>query len=170
MENEQIIEVKYLIMKKTPYGKAVFANRNFKEGEFIIEFLGKVYSMAEYKKKLNPKNNHYLQISSSKYLGPTRTPDNYINHSCNPNTGIKIFGRSVLLFAIRNIRKGEEITFDYSTSMAEDYWEMNCLCGCKNCRKKIRDFKHLPASIRKKYTSLGIVPDFVLKHATARRR
>jgi hypothetical protein len=165
METGQVIKVCYLIMKKTANGMAVFANKNFNKGEFVIEFLGKIFSMKEYKKMVNPKNNHFLQISKDKYLGPTRTPDNYINHSCDPNTGLKIVGKNVLLFAIRNIRKGEEITFDYSTSMAEDFWEMDCGCGSGKCRKRIRDFRHVPKGVQSRYIKLGIVPDFVLKHS-----
>ncbi|MCX7677944.1 MAG: SET domain-containing protein-lysine N-methyltransferase [Spirochaetes bacterium] len=165
MDSEQSIDISYLTLKITDKGKSVFANRNFEPNAFIIEFRGKIYTMEEYKKRLNPKNNHYLQISENLFLGPTRTPDNYINHSCNPNAGIKIFGNSVLLFAIKHIHKGEEITFDYSTTMAEDYWEMDCRCGSKNCRGKIRDFKHLPSALQEKYIRLGIVPDFVLRHS-----
>ncbi len=165
MDSEHCIDISYLTMKVTAKGKAVFANRHFDAHSFIIEFRGKIYTMEEYKKRLNPNNNHYLQISENLFLGPTRTPDNYINHSCNPNAGIKIIGNSVLLFAIRNIHKGDEITFDYSTTMAEDYWEMNCRCGSKNCRGKIRDFKYLPPALQEKYIRLGVVPEFVLRHS-----
>lgn len=165
MDNEHFIQISYLTMKVTNKGKSVFANRHFEANSFIIEFRGKVYTMDEYKKRLVPCNNHFLQISDDLFLGPTRTPDNYINHSCNPNTGIRIMGNSVLLFAIKNIHKGEEITFDYSTTMAEDYWEMDCRCGSKYCRGKVRDFKHLPRETQERYISLGIVPDFVLRHS-----
>ncbi len=163
MDDSLIIPVSYLLMKKTAKGLSVFANRKFKAGDYIIEFHGKKYTMDEYKRKLNPKNNHFLQISDNLFLGPTRTPDNYINHSCNPNSGIKIVDGCVLLFAIKSIKKGEEITFDYSTTMAEDYWEMNCRCGSKNCRGQIKDFKYLPYDLQQRYISLGIVPDFVIK-------
>jgi len=49
--------------------------------------------------------------------------------------------------------------------MAEDYWEMDCRCGAKNCRGKIRDFKYLPRDLQERYINLGIVPDFVLRHS-----
>ena len=165
MDTEHFIDVSYLTMKVTNKGKSVFANRHFEAHSFIIEFRGKTYTKEEYKRRLNPSNNHYLQISEELFLGPTRTPDNYINHSCNPNTGIRIIGGAVLLFAIRNIHKGEELTFDYSTTMAEDYWEMDCRCGSKHCRGKVRDFKYLPTELQEKYISLGIVPEFVINHS-----
>lgn len=165
MDTEQLIDVCYLTMKVTNKGKSIFANRHFDAHAFIIEFRGKTYTMEEYKRKLVPGNNHFLQIREDLFLGPTRTPDNYINHSCNPNTGIRIIGNSVLLFAIKTIHKGEEITFDYSTTMAEDYWEMDCRCGSKNCRGKVRDFKYLPRDLQERYINLGIVPEFVLRHS-----
>ncbi len=152
-----------LIIKTTKKGKSVFANRDYGKGEFIIEFRGRRYSMDEYKKRLNPKNNHFLQIDADVYLGPTRTADNYINHSCDPNSGIRMIDGKVLLHAIKAIKRGDEISFDYSTSMAEEYWEMDCTCGSRLCRKRVRDFKYLPDEIREKYISLGIVPDFILK-------
>ncbi len=153
-----------LEIEKTENGKAVFALRDFRSGEFIIEFRGKPYTREQYIRKLNPKNNHFLQIDENLYLGPTRTADNYINHSCNPNSGMKIQNNHVLLYAIKPIKKGDEITFDYSTSMDENYWEMDCRCGSRNCRKRIRDFKHLPAEVKSRYIKLGIVPDFILRN------
>lgn len=64
--------------------------------------------------------------------------------------------------AIKDIEKGEEITWDYSTTMDEDIWEMDCNCGSKKCRKRIRDFKYLPKEIKERYVKLGIVPDYNL--------
>jgi len=92
-----------------------------------------------------------LQIGYDKYL---------VNHSCNLNAGIK---NNVILFAIKNIKKGEEIKFDYSTTVDEDDWTMKCECHQKNCRKIIKDFKYLPKNTQKKYLKLGIVQRFIAK-------
>lgn len=48
--------------------------------------------------------------------------------------------------------------------MDEDNWTMKCNCGDKDCRKIIKDFKHLPRSTKEKYIKLGIVPDYVKKN------
>lgn len=168
MDVESTIIKNGLVITKTEKGKSVFAARDYKKGEFIIEFRGKHYSRKEYLKRVNPKNNHFLQIDTDLFLGPTRTADNYINHSCDPNAGIKIEDSHVHLYTIKNIKKGDEITFDYSTSMDEDYWEMDCHCGNKSCRKRVRDFKYLPEDVKQKYIKLGIVPDFLLKGSSAK--
>lgn len=72
---------------------------------------------------------------------------------------------AVTLVAIRPIASGEEITWDYSTTMSEDDWEMDCNCGAPSCRKRIRDFKYLPPKLREHYQVLGIVPEYVLEPA-----
>jgi len=76
----------------------------------------------------------------------------YINHSCNPNSGIK--GQNFIV-SMNNINKNEQITFDYamclfSLTKKADY-SFKCLCGEKNCRKLItsNDWKIL--SLQKKY-------------------
>jgi [histone H3]-lysine9 N-trimethyltransferase SUV39H len=76
--------------------------------------------------------------------GPTR----FINHSCDPN--LRIFARvgdhankhihDLALFAVRNISRGEELTFDYVAGV--DHYEGDhdttnmtpCLCRSRNCR------------------------------------
>jgi SET domain-containing protein len=54
----------------------------------------------------------------------------YINHSCNPNCYTQIVGDTIWIRAARNIRKGEELTYDYST---DGVGSIPCRCspGCK---------------------------------------
>ncbi len=167
MEEESPRASNDLDIRVTDKGKSVFAKRIFQPGDFIIAFRGKRYSREEYLRKVNPKNNHFLQIDTHLFLGPTRTPDNYINHCCDPNTGLRIIDGKVLLFAIKTITVGEELSFDYSTTMAEDFWEMDCRCGSADCRGRIKDFKHLPQKTIERYLALGIVPDFVIRSLPA---
>lgn len=141
----------------------VFAKRDFRKGEFILEFRGKIYSRKDNPRGFNAKVNHYMQVGPDAYIGPVQTVDNYVNHSCNPNARIKIESAPGL-FAIRKIKKGEEITFDYSTTMIEEDWEIRCNCGSKVCRGKIQDFRYLPKAFQKKYIQLDAVPNFVLKN------
>jgi SET domain-containing protein len=149
-------------------GQAVFAKKKFIEGEFIVQFTGKVYSREEYLKLHDPDNNHYIQTGDGIFMGPSGNEDDLINHSCNPNCGLKISEDGVFLYAIRDIERGEEITFDYSTTMDEDHWEMECCCGDSKCRRKIKDFKYLPEDIKRLYVSLGIVPRHIINRDTTR--
>ncbi|MFH1547204.1 MAG: SET domain-containing protein-lysine N-methyltransferase, partial [bacterium] len=63
----------------------------------------------------------------------------YINHSCEPNCGIR---GDIVFTAIRDIKEGDEITIDYAFIDNEDY-SFKCTCGSENCRKTVtgRDWK-----------------------------
>lgn len=150
-------------MRQSALGKAVFAGRDFKKGEKIIEFKGRLFTYEQLPTPYDEVEDHYVQIDKNLYMGPSGNLDDFFNHSCNPNSGIKIIGKRVFLIAIKNVKKGEEIAFDYSTTMDEDDWELDCVCNNKNCRKKIRDFKYLPREVQQKYIKLEVVPKYILK-------
>ena len=146
------------------FGKAVIATRAIMAGELILQFRGRLYDIDTYKKKVKSHKNYFLQVDRSLFLGPTRSPDNYVNHSCEPNGGLIKLKRNLYLKALRPIEQGEEVTFDYSTSMSEDFWEMDCCCGAPTCRGRIRDFRHLPVELQQKYLQLNAVPSFILEN------
>jgi SET domain-containing protein len=147
----------------THKGLGVFAARPISRGDRVLEFRGDRCSKEEYKSCNDPDNCHFLQIDDDTYLGPSGEADDFVNHSCDPNCGVRYSGGRIFLYAIRDIAKGEELTFDYSTTMDEDHWEMECRCGSKQCRGTVRDFKHLPDHVQKRYMDLKIVPPFILK-------
>ena len=152
-----------LLLSESKTGKSIVANRDFKKNEYIVEFCGKLFTCKQLPTPYNGDDDHYIQIESDLYIGPSGDLDDFVNHSCNPNSGIKVTNKKVVLITIKNIQKGQEITFDYSTTMDEDDWEMDCNCGSQYCRKMIRDFKYLSKEIQEKYIRLGIVPKFILK-------
>ena len=150
---------KDIYVKKSKFGKGIFANRNFKKGETICFLEGKragLEVIQALKKKKREILVDPLQISDDQYID-LNEPYLYINHSCGPNAGIK--GENQL-FALKHIKKGEEIFFDYSTTMDEG---IDCQCGSKKCRGKIGDFFTLPKSLQNKYIKLGAIPDFIRK-------
>lgn len=152
-----------LILKKSRNeGKGVFANKNFKKGDKIMDFKGKYFTYEQLPAPYNKVLDHYVQIGKNLLLGPSNDLDDYINHSCNPNSGLKIKNKKAWLIAIKNIKNDQEITWDYSTTMDEDDFTMKCDCKSKNCRKIIKDFKYLPRKIQAKYAKLKIVPKYNL--------
>jgi len=156
-------DLEELIIVKLDNGRGILANRNFESGEKILEFKGQILRREELPVPYSAVEDHYMQIGERLYLGPSGDKDDLINHSCQPNAGVKIRDKRVFLFSIKAIKKGEEITWDYSTTMDEDEWEMNCNCKSENCRRRIRDFNHLPKDLQQNYISLGIVPEFIIK-------
>lgn len=78
-----------------------------------------------------------MQINEEWYIGTndgsSTEPGDFINHSCDPNTW---FIDDVTLAVRRDIKQGEEITYDYATSDTYELY-LNCQCGSPNCRKVI---------------------------------
>ncbi|MDD5162592.1 MAG: SET domain-containing protein [Candidatus ainarchaeum sp.] len=153
-------------------GRGCFASCNIKKGETVCIMRGKQVSIPMLKKDYSEGKTRIddpLQISDKIYL-KLKVPFIYINHSCSPTSCIV---KSDKLVAFKNIKKGEEITFDYSlTEWTDDsiwginwqeIWGFQCNCGAKNCRRKIKEFPKLPEKIKKAYSDSGMLPDFILK-------
>jgi uncharacterized protein len=139
-------------------GLGLFAARDFQAGETIMRLRGPRFDRED-PIHLCPQGANLLQTGSRTYilLDP---PGVYANHSCNPNAGIMGNRR---LIAIRGIARGDEIRFDYSTTMDEEFWTMPCSCGDALCRGVIGDFKNLPPETRDIYLALGVVQRFIAR-------
>jgi len=139
------------------FGRGVFAARDILKGEIILVFTGKIISFAvviqDVQGHVNP-----MQIGQDSYMD-LEYPGVLVNHHCNPNAGV--VGQK-LLVAIENIHANEQIFFDYSTTMSEDCWTMECRCEASNCRKTVTDFHYLPKEVKQRYLNLGIVNDFIV--------
>jgi hypothetical protein len=140
-------------------GRGVFAIAPISRGSEILKYIGPLLCHAQ-----TTPETLALQIAPDLYLGESGRADDFVNHCCDPNAGLFINGTDVRLNAIREIAAGEQVTFDYSTTMDEDDFEFNCLCGSPLCRRRIRDFKHLSVALRQHYADLAIVPDYNLKY------
>lgn len=144
------------------HGKAVFAIDSLKPGEHVIEFSGAITDRKDLPYPYEACEDRFLQIGPNTYMGASGSFDDYINHSCDPNCGLKFEGERIWVTAIRAIAKNEEITFDYSTSMDEDEWELDCNCKTPGCRGSVGDFKNLPKAVQDKYIALGVIPEYLL--------
>jgi len=136
-------------------GKGMFANRDYKKDEIILFFDGEVVhgDMASFPKDLV---DHMLYLGDNNWVVP-QPPWTYLNHSCEPNAGMR---NQRELVAFRDIKKGEQICFDYAMNNTSD-WRMECRCGNKNCRKLIGTFGMLDKETQNKY--MGYVSDAVKK-------
>src|SRR5258708_40375487 len=72
--------------------------------------------------------------------------DDRINHSCDPNLGF--FRGDPVLYALRDVAAGEEVTWDYSTSITEAGWSLDCACGAPKCRGIVRPWRELSPADR----------------------
>lgn len=155
--------MKKLVLRNCKHGKGVFTTQAIHTGSEVLQFLGSVVGSDELPDPYSASNDYYLQIGDGIYLGPSGDIDDYVNHSCCPNTGVIFDSEGIKLVAVTSIPAGSEITFDYSTTMDNCRWEMNCGCLSRNCRHKIKNFVELASEIQAQYIQLGIVPDYILQ-------
>jgi hypothetical protein len=141
-----------------PLGRGLFATRAYRPGDPIVVLRGPRIGRDD-PVHLTPAGANLLQTGRRSYILPA-PPGVFVNHSCDPNAGIVDDSR---LVAIRDIAPDDEIRFDYSTTMDEDLWTMECRCGTPDCRGLVTDFRHLPTAVRERYLALGIVPGFIVR-------
>jgi len=149
------------VVGKNHYGKAVFAARNYAVGDVICQFTGETFDRSEIPKKYQGENDRFVQVGKDIFLGPSGDVDDLINHSCDPNAGLKFTKAGILLVAIKKIKMGEEIFWDYSTTLFDNNWKMLCSCNTKKCRRVVSDFILLDKKIQRKYYDLGILPPYI---------
>lgn len=115
-------------------GFSVVATQLFQPERVVI--VGRVARVVPH------RTNHSFQIDWNTHVDLT-SPACYINHSCDPNTGIRDNDHGGFDFvALREIAPSEEITWDYETSEYTSIAVPRCRCGAANCRKVIRGFRY----------------------------
>lgn len=155
--SDQDLQSIYTI-RDTANGKGVFALKDIPEQTILMRVKGEPVDFRK-TKKLGDFESYSLQVGINQYI-LTEPPFCYLNHSCEPNAALD---SDLFLYTIKQVRAGEEIRWDYSTSMMERSWTMECHCGSPACRGMIRDFDLLPEWLQDKYFSLGIVMPFIVR-------
>jgi SET domain-containing protein len=115
-------------------GKGVFAAQLIKKGTRILEYTGEKISRQEATERL-AQGNVYIFFFDVHYDIDGNTPKNrarYINHSCDPNCTSDIIEGRIWIIALRDIRKGEELSYDYGHEL-DGYEQRPCRCGSENC-------------------------------------
>lgn len=133
------------------HGRGVYAVAPIKKGTRVLEYLGERISHGEaddrYEKKGDDGGHTFLFIASNRTVIDAGTNGNdarFINHSCNPNCETVIENSRVFIDAIRTIKPGEELGYDYqltweSTDDATELALYACRCGAKQCRGTMLD-------------------------------
>jgi SET domain-containing protein len=144
-------------------GQGVFSLVNVPTNHIIFKFIGTPIKKEDIKDFSGKIASCYLQIGTDLYLNVEGDASYFVNHSCNPNTAVRIHTNQAFLISIRPIVIGEEIVFDYSTTSTEDVstWSMGCNCSRFECRKVITGFYSLTAAQQKVYIDKEMVPKYV---------
>lgn len=118
------------------HGRGVIAKKNIKKGEIVFIVKGKKRFLKVHNEKEALCGDCWIGIGKNTWIDPVGY-GRYLNHSSKPNCGIK---GTVTVRAMRNIKTGEEITIDYSTTEQEPLWWLkDSVTG-----KKISSIQFLP--------------------------
>lgn len=153
----------YIIVRKSKiHGTGVFARTDIPEGTRVIEYVGDKITKAESDRRYeiawersqygnNEKGVVYIFTLNKRYDidGDVwwNTAKN-INHSCDPNCETDIIRGHVWIIAMRDIKKGQEISYNYGYDF-DSYEDHRCHCGSRRCVGYILAEEHWPKLRRK---------------------
>jgi hypothetical protein len=121
-------------------GLGLFATRPIKKRLRIAEYRGRRLGIDAALKAEKSGNRYLYEVNSKITIDGARHGNiaRYFNHSCNPNCDTFIRDRRVFIRTLRNIKPGEELTYDYGRDYLKNVIGLeNCLCSrCRKRRKK----------------------------------
>jgi SET domain-containing protein len=126
----------HLRVRKGTSGLGLFAEQAIPKGRFIIEYYGKIVSDDE----AQEIGGRYLfELGNGKTIEGSMRENTarYANHSCKPNSEVRIKGSRVFLFSLKNIKEGEEIVYDYGKEY-HNHFIKPYGCRCQSCEKKTK--------------------------------
>jgi SET domain-containing protein len=128
------------------HGRGVYALQPLAKGETVIEYVGEVitWKQALARHPSNPDDpNHtfFFHLDDQHVIdaGVGGNAARWINHACNPNCEADEVDGRVFIKALRHIKPGEELFYDYGLTIDERYTpklkrEYACRCGAPKCR------------------------------------
>jgi len=143
----------YELKETSDKGSGIFACKLFKKDDVVMN--GKIG------KKLKENHSHASQIGENKFIFHAGLI-NKVNHSCDPNCGIKVNESGAHDFvAMRDIIIEEEITFDYAMRNFDvEFFPQKCMCGTSGCRGEITGWKNITEAKKTEYQ--GYVAPYLL--------
>jgi hypothetical protein len=121
-----------LKIKRSRSGFGLYTFDPIEKGACIIEYTGRILMPEENK---TVENQYLFRISRTKTLdgSPRSNTARYINHSCRPNCEVDIYRGRIYILAKRNIKAGEELSYDYDAEFFDD-WIKPKGCVCLKCK------------------------------------
>lgn len=139
----------FVIKSSRIQGRGAFAKVPIKKGTRLIEYTGEHISHKEADRRypddeMERHHTFLFELDDDTVVDAARGGNvaRYINHSCDPNCEAVIEDGHIYIDAIRNIRAGEELTYDYNYILEERHTpavkkRYPCYCGSHNCRGTI---------------------------------
>jgi hypothetical protein len=136
---------KFFRVGRSKTGLGLFATDIIPKGTIIAEYRGRRLR-NEQADKLADRGNKYLYEINNRWTidgSNRRNLARYANHACRPNSESDVTRqRKVIIRAIKKIRPGDEITYDYG----EDYFDLIIKplgCKCDKCQEKRSEQRRL---------------------------
>ena len=147
---KSVLSKKVEIRNGAKHEHGMFAIQSISNGEVVFIKGGHILKRDELFS--SSVINSYHPIDDEYFLGALTLEEEdsiklYINHSCEPNCGLR---GEITFVAMRDIAQGEELTTDYAFIDNEEY-SFQCNCGSPFCRKVISGFDWKIVEIQKRY-------------------
>ncbi|TDH03988.1 hypothetical protein EPR50_G00147890 [Perca flavescens] len=128
------------------HGRGLFCKRNIEAGEMVIEYAGTVIRavLTDKREKYYDSKGigcYMFRIDDFDVVDATMQGNaaRFINHSCEPNCYSRVInvdgGKHIVIFALRKIYRGEELTYDYKFPIEDENSKLRCNCGARRCRR-----------------------------------
>jgi len=134
------------VRKSGVHGKGVFSVAALKKGEVVIEYKGEIISWKEALRRhphdpKDPDHTFYFHIDDKNVIDAKfgGNAARWINHACTPNCEADEIDGRIFIKALRAIKPGTELFYDYGLIIDEPYTaklkkQFECRCGTKGCR------------------------------------
>ncbi|XP_058867119.1 histone-lysine N-methyltransferase 2B-like isoform X1 [Acipenser ruthenus] len=134
------------VYRSAIHGRGLFCKRNIDAGEMVIEYSGIVIRsvLTDKREKYYDSKGigcYMFRIDDFDVVDATMHGNaaRFINHSCEPNCYSRVINvegqKHIVIFALRPIYRGEELTYDYKFPIEDASSKLHCNCGAKRCRR-----------------------------------
>lgn len=164
-------------MSRRPYrigrartGLGLFATRPIKKNSRIAEYKGPLLGKKAAAKAEAGTNRYLYEINGRWTIDgtPRSNVARYANHSCNPNSETYNVKLRVFIRAMRNIKPGEEIVYDYGIDYLKNViGRSNCLCS--RCRKR-RNRRAVELRGKRRRKAARLAKERALKRRNTKKR
>jgi hypothetical protein len=137
------------------HGRGLFAIADIAKNEIVAIKGGHIVDEKTLREKIAPRLGPVeIQIGDDLFIAPVSDEERelsmlYLNHSCDPNLGVR---GEITFVAMRDIRAGEELTHDWAMTDDDDY-SVECNCGASNCRKTLTGKDWQRPDLQKRYSA-----------------
>ena len=135
------------------HGRGLFAIADIAKEEIVAVKGGHILDRKALREQITPRLGPVeIQIDDDLFIAPVTDDERelsmlYLNHSCDPNLGMR---GEITFVAMRDIRSGEELTHDWAMTDDDDY-SIECTCGAADCRKLLTGKDWQRPDLQKRY-------------------